>query len=337
MKSSEESSWTGRPLVEDPPQRGASATSQRRCLVCDEPMVREASWVFRCGACNFMISTLSPSAGRGVAGLEPLRLRNFETVLDRIAELLPAGGSELQRCGGVHLLEVGCAKGWFLKCAALRGMRVEGLEPDIEDTALIRDLNVRTGSFPEALDQDVRYGIIVFNDVFEHLPDPVQVIAEVERRLEPGGLAVLNLPSSDGVICRAARPLNRLGLTGPYERLWQKGMASPHITYFNPSNLRSFVERHTELQLVYAGSLPTVSRRGLWKRISSASSRATSVALFPLAWCASFGMSLCPSDVQLAIFHKAQSPEGGSEPPSAPSMALGEFPAVPANDQAEPV
>ena len=216
-------------------------------------------------------------------------------------------------------------------------MRAEGLEPDIEDTALVRNLNVRVGSFPEALDPDARYRVIVFNDVFEHLPDPVQAIAEVERRLEPGGLAVLNLPSSDGVICRAARPLNRLGLAGPYERLWQKGMASPHITCFNPGNLRSFVKRHTELQPVYAGALPAVSRRGLWKRISSAYPRATSVALFPLAWCASFGLGLCPSDIQLAIFQKAQSPNGDSEPPSAPSAALGKFRTAFPNDQAEPV
>ena len=336
MKSTGESSRMGPPLAENPLQHGAS-TPQRRCLACDEPMFREASWVFRCGACNFMISTLLPGTGRGVAGLEPLRQRNFEVVLDRIVELLPESGTLLQQGGDVHLLEVGCAQGWFLKCAASRGMRVEGLEPDIEDTALAPDVNVRAGCFPEALNPNARYRIIVFNDVFEHLPDPVQAITEVWSRLEPGGLAVLNLPSSDGVLFRAARPLNRMGLTGPYERLWQKGMASPHLTYFNPDNLRSFVTRHTELRLVYAGRLLAVSRRGLWKRISSASPKLASLALFPLAWCASFALALCRSDIQLAIFQKGQSSEVGSERPHDPSMALRESRNASANHDSGPV
>lgn len=149
-----------------------------------------------------------------------------------------------------------------------------------------------------------RYDAIVFNDVFEHLPDPVSVIVEIERRLDPGGLAVLNLPSSNGVIFRFARGLYRLGVVGPYHRLWQKGLDSPHITYFNPGNLRCFVERHTGLRHVYTGRMAVLTRSGLWDRISSTYSRGTCLVIFLISWLASFVLGLFPSDAVLAVFRK---------------------------------
>ena len=268
------------------------------CLACGAEMRLEDAWVRRCRTCAFMESTLPPGPGRGVAGLRSLRSRNFEIVLDRLDELLPVRGASL--------LEVGCASGWFLDCAAGRGMRVEGIEPepDRRDGGSTSGKSIRTGYFPEALDAGARYDVIVFNDVFEHLPEPEKAIAEVERRLEPGGVAVLNLPSSKGLIFRSARLLNRLGIAAPYERLWQKGMSSPHLTYFGPQNLQTFVERHTALRLAYAGRLSVLSRNGLWHRIASTWPSLPSAVVFPVAWCASFVVDWCPPDILLAIFRK---------------------------------
>ena len=249
-----------------------------------------------------MMSTLQAGSGRGIEGLEAVRALNFETILDRMEELLSATDP--------RLLEVGCAKGWFLERAARRDMRVEGIEPspdpeiDLDDGGFI----VRAGYFPEALREDSGYDAIVFNDVFEHLPDPVAAIVEVERRLVPGGLAVLNLPSSDGAVFRVAHRLRRFGMAGLYRRLWQKGLASPHITYFNPGNLRGFVERHTELRRVHAGRMAVLTREGLWDRIASTWPRAAALVIYPVAWLASFVLDRLPSDAMLAIFRKEPLP-----------------------------
>lgn len=293
--------------------RTPAACSAAACPACGAEMHPQCSWVLRCRNCSFMASTLQPGSGRGVAGLRSLRLRNFETILDRLGELLPLKGASL--------LEVGCAAGWFLECALRRGMLVQGIEPepDLADEASIRGLSIGAGFFPQALDRHSRYNVIVFNDVFEHLPEPADAIAEVERRLEPGGLAVLNLPSSEGVMFRTARLLNRLGIVAPYERLWQKGMDSPHVTYFNSRNLQSFVERRTALRLEYAGRLAALSRHGLWRRISSSWPRATSTVAFPVTWCASFVLDWCPSDIQLVIFRKEAAPVDAEGGPARPS------------------
>ena len=304
--------WVSRNLIFAGPQDTA-ACSGLGCPACGAEMHPEEAWVRRCRGCAFMTSTLPPGPGRGVAGLKSLRTRNFETILDRLEELLPVQG--------VRLLEVGCAKGWFLERAARRGMHVEGIEPepDFRDGGAMPEASIRTGFFPEALDARSRYDVIVFNDVYEHLSEPEKAIAEVERRLEPGGLVILNLPSSTGVIFRTARLLNRLGFVAPYERLWQKGMDSPHVTYFNPHNLRAFVERHTSLRPVYTGRLSALSRHGLWRRIDSTWSPFTSVAVFPIAWCASFVLDWCPPDILLAMFRKEVTPVGVEGNPTRPS------------------
>ena len=254
-----------------------------------------------------MVSNLPAAGGRGVLGLKSLRMRNFQIMLDQLIPLLPHPNATL--------LEVGCAEGWFLQCAADRGLRAEGIEPDPGRTESGggSSLKVRSGYFPQALEAGARYDAIVFNDVFEHLPDPREAIAEVDQRLVPGGVAVLNLPSSDGLVFTVARLLHSLGVSKPYERLWQKGMESPHITYFNPRNLRRFVERNTNLRYVAGQRLAAFTRRGLWRRIASTYSIGMSAVIFAIAWPASFLLDLFPSDAELLIFAKGPGAPAASE------------------------
>ena len=270
----------------------------QECPACGGETGPACSWARRCDACAFMMSTLPAGSGRGVEGLEAVRALNYETILYKIEQLLAAPHP--------RLLEVGCGKGWFIERAAARGMHVEGIEPALDPgiDVNVQTLNIRSGYFPQALSEHASYDAIVFNDVFEHLPDPVSAIIEVERRLDPGGLAVLNLPSSDGVIFRFAHRLYRLGVAGPYHRLWQKGLDSPHITYFNPGNLRCFVERHTRLRHVHAGRMVVLTRSGLWDRICSVYSRRTGLVIFVISWLASFVLGWFPSDTVLVVFRK---------------------------------
>ena len=268
------------------------------CLACGDQMRAAEPWVWRCRSCSFMMSTLQAGAGRGVSGLKPLRLQNFEKILDVIEQCTPR--RELR------LLEVGSAEGWFLERAIERRIQVEGVEPTLEPSSFAdaERLNIRVGYFPDALDADDCFDCIVFNDVFEHFPDPVLAIKEVERRLNAGGLVVLNLPSSKGFVFRSARILYRFGISGPYERLWQKGMDSPHITYYCSLNLKRFVERHTRLRHLHTVRLLTLTREGLWRRLSSTYSTLVSAALTAIVWPASFVLRWFPPDAELVVFER---------------------------------
>src|ERR1700687_792768 len=242
------------------------------CFVCNMHMhPLRHNWCFRCSACGFLASNLSPHIGDGQVAdvideeqreiaLISLRKNNFERILNRVDSMTnPLGRS---------LLEVGCGHGWFLDAAARRGYRVQGVEPDALIGALAsrKGHNVTIGFFPDDLASGTRYDVIAFNDVFEHLPDPRAALTACRERLQPGGLLVLNLPNSGGAFFRIATLLDCLGISGPHERMWQKGLPSPHLSYFHPDALTRLACREGFAE-IYRGTLDSLDRQGLWQRL----------------------------------------------------------------------
>lgn len=244
--------------------------NNKECPVCHAGLVPGLQdWHLKCPACRYESAALEPVINSDPAhemideqaredGLRALRVSNFTTLLERIKS---------ERSSG-RLLEVGCAHGWFLELAQ-QSFEVVGIEPDkaVVEAVSHKGLPVRQGYFPQALDAHERFDVIVFNDVIEHIPDITQVIEQCHRHLNDGGLLVLNLPSSDGVFYRLSKLLARLSLRNPFERLWQKGLPSPHVHYFNRRNLEQLITRHDFVTMT-DGKLPTLSLDGLHARIS---------------------------------------------------------------------
>jgi 2-polyprenyl-3-methyl-5-hydroxy-6-metoxy-1,4-benzoquinol methylase len=266
---------------------------------------------FECDGCGFLASSLEPAIGNDAAhetideprrreALAILRSRNFERVLDRLALL--TGGEPRT------VLDVGCAHGWFLEAAARRGHTATGLEPDpsIADQARSRGLSVISGFFPEGLPGGAHFDVITFNDVLEHLPDPRAAVDACRERLTPGGLLAVTLPSSRGVLFRAARALGALGAHGPMDRLWQRGFPSPHVTYFHPAGLAALMGTRG-FREIHRGSLPSFTRKGLWSRLryDRRSCPAVSAALYvPLLLLAPL-LGIFPPDISFQVFQSA--------------------------------
>jgi SAM-dependent methyltransferase len=289
------------------------AAGRSSCPVCDGVLAATRhDWILRCIDCGFLRSTLVASAGQGAlvidearraGGLEALRRRNFERLLDRLCALAEPRGA--------RLLEIGCAHGWFLEAAARRGFAVMGLEPDaaVAARAVAAGYQVSTGFFPDDVPEGDGFDILVFNDVFEHLAAPVEAAEACRRLLHPGGLLVLNLPSSRGVFYRAAVRLDALGIHGPLERLWQKGFAFPHLSYFEPPQLARLMTRHG-FEECHRSALPSVSLDGLWARLRyDRSSRFAGAALVWLGVVAGAPvLSWLPGDIALQIFRRMRLP-----------------------------
>jgi predicted SAM-dependent methyltransferase len=174
------------------------------------------------------------------------------------------------------------------------------IEPDLGTRHAVDDF------FPDDLPADVRYDVIAFNDVFEHVDDPARVLDACGDRLRPGGLLMINLPSSRGVFFRVASYLDRVAIHGPYQRLWQKGFPSPHRSYFDPEGLARLAQRHGFYQ-VYRDRLDAFQREGLWQRL-----RFDTTA--PLLASAALWLGIClaapllrrlPADISLHIFRRA--------------------------------
>ncbi|MEO6596780.1 MAG: class I SAM-dependent methyltransferase [Planctomycetota bacterium] len=254
----------------EPRSNGAGASELRACPVCQSALVPGLEpWHWLCKQCGYEKAELQPTInarsshklideGDREKGLRDLRVLNFRTLLDEIRREKPSG----------RLLDVGCAHGWFLETAR-SDYEVVGIEPD-EDICKAtqgRGLPVRQGFFPEVLAEGERFDVIVFNDVLEHIPDIQGVLAACRERLHGGGLLVLNLPSSRGSFYRLSKALRRLGVRSHFDRLWQKGLPSPHLHYVNPQNLSTLI-RNSGFDPVREGILSTLRLSGLYTRVS---------------------------------------------------------------------
>lgn len=222
--------------------------SAMKCVVCDSPVEQGLRpWHAQCNNCryeaaSFQVSINEADAHAAIdeaareASLKMLRMENFRDIVQLAREHAAPGAR--------RLLDVGSAHGWFLEAAAPH-FDVLGIEPDaaVGGKAAARGLPVRPGYFPDALAPDETFDVIVFNDVIEHIPDIRGAIAACHARLNPGGILVLNLPNSRGFFYRLSKWLTRAGLPGPFERMWQKSLPSPHLHYFDPANLKALLEK----------------------------------------------------------------------------------------------
>jgi 2-polyprenyl-3-methyl-5-hydroxy-6-metoxy-1,4-benzoquinol methylase len=204
-------------------------------------------------------------------------------------------------------LEVGCAHGWFLDALKSRGFHAIGIEPDSHVASIARASGheVLSGFFPAALAPEARFDVVFFNDVFEHLPDVKEIVGELCQHTVADGWVVVNTPVSDGAVFRTARFLARLGAHGPYQRMWQEGLPSPHLSYFSSENLvRLFTGRGFRLHT--SGSLRSVTAAGLMARIrfDRRINRLLARAYYAVALAAVPLLPLLPPDIRFFAFRK---------------------------------
>ncbi|WP_229632247.1 class I SAM-dependent methyltransferase [Pseudoduganella violaceinigra] len=205
------------------------------------------------------------------------------------------------------LLDVGSAHGWFLETAT-GAFEAVGVEPDeaVAAKCIARGVPVRIGYFPQALADGERFDVIVFNDVIEHIPDIRSALRNCHERLSPNGTLVLNLPSSRGLFYRLSKLFARVGLRGPFDRLWQKGMPSPHVHYFNPVNLTKLVESEG-FELRHNTEMEAVKVEGLWQRLTMFGNVHRVKAALQYV-CIRWGLrpltGLFPSDIIVCIYRK---------------------------------
>jgi SAM-dependent methyltransferase len=290
-----------------------------RCEACDAPLrAGLAPWHRRCPSCGLESSTLTPAIGEGGAAaridedaretaLQPIRDHNFDLLLRWLLGVLPAAaGAAPPR----RLLDVGCAHGWFAAKAAAAGFDVLGIEPDaaIAARAEARGVRVRAGYFPDALEAGESFDAIVFNDVLEHVPGVVDAMRACRDRLGDGGLLVVNAPDRRGPFYRMAALLWRAGVRGPFERMWQKDMPSPHLYYFDDASMAQAAAA-AGLRVRATRRLPALALRGLYARIRFDRSLSAPAAL--LLYAGSLALlpvlRLLPSDISVWFLEPGRS------------------------------
>ncbi|GMO29890.1 MAG: hypothetical protein Ta2B_10820 [Termitinemataceae bacterium] len=245
-----------------------------------------------------MMSLEQPGAGAEVIGIDDVREKNFT----RICNILKTNFPEIKT-----ILDVGCSRGIFLRIGKTEGFTVTGLEPDktITESTKLDGFEVLTGFFPDAKElSDKKYDAIIFNDSMEHIPDLSKIIRGIKQHLNKNGVAIVNIPTSRGLVFTISSFLNKIGIHTMYDREWQTGFASPHIHYFNEDNLELLFENNG-FERKYNTRLLYYTINGLWKRLICKSSFFVSIFSW-LIMVILYPLFVLKSDCFVSFFTKAE-------------------------------
>jgi SAM-dependent methyltransferase len=180
------------------------------CPVCGADSARRVAregplGIVRCGACRLLYVTprlAEPQAhyhGERDAVLRkygPIlrgekahnRDPNYEQELAVLRREKPTG----------RLLDVGTHCGFFLRKARGMGWTLTGVEPSPIGARLAREfygLDVREATLEGARFPDRSFDLVTMVDVFEHVGEPLEVLAEVRRVLRDDGLLFVKVPN----------------------------------------------------------------------------------------------------------------------------------------------
>jgi SAM-dependent methyltransferase len=204
--------------------------------------------ILRCRACRFGFRALRPAEEELFTLYRQLdpevyekesrgRIKTAKRHL-RIVQRYVAGG---------RVLDVGCASGAFLDCAADAGWSVVGVEPaEFLCHKAKQLLHGRGEVFCVPLQQaDLpasSFDVVTLWDVLEHVPDPLRFMQHCAKLLKPAGYLFANVPDLDSVQARI------LGERWPL-------LLAEHLNYFNRQSL-SLCGNLAQLRLVAFGRRP---------------------------------------------------------------------------------
>lgn len=194
----------------------------------------------RCNNCDLIYQNPQPTREE-LGQFYPDEYSLYQTAesLTRVAELSQQHAMS-RRCQRVMrhaptpgvILDVGCATGEFLQAMRELGWQAVGIELSDYAAGYAREragLDVRTGTLEEAAFAQDSFDVVTLWDVFEHVLNPQETLAEIARVLKPGGLVVIHTPNPS---CLEAR------LFGSSWIGWERPR---HLHLFAPDVLRHYL------------------------------------------------------------------------------------------------
>ena len=219
------------------------------CPVCGSPLKLKFKLrfnVYQCANCGLLHSDAEfehsfqsdlESESRDI-GLKQLRLKNFATIIKEL---------KAEKNGKLTGLEIGSGNGWWLETCKANDIKCTGIEPEhiYENYHKENKLDVVYGFYPDVSPQkEGGYDFIIFNDVFEHIPDINSLVESLKKDLANDGILIINIPMSTGFFYKMAVRMHKLGMNSSLTRMWQFNFHSPHMNYFDESNMKMLLDNH---------------------------------------------------------------------------------------------
>jgi len=207
----------------------------------------ETVWFRRCASCGFTQPERLPSLAGFFDRLydqlwSPDWVRQeFESEYkDLIFRTILAGLAGRQMAGR-RLLDIGAHAGRFMHLARVAGWEPEGIELNPRTAAFAA---TRTGLPVHSVNVDQlvlagrSYGAVTLIDVLEHVPHPLALLSRIYDALEPGGWAVIKVPSAPA---QRQKENMRARLRKGYRPRLADNLV--HVNHFSPASLRRALQR----------------------------------------------------------------------------------------------
>ncbi len=237
-----------------------------RCYVCDSDRLTPR-WVIdgfnivRCDVCSLVfvrdrltLDELGEFYAReeiadNFVYTDPANLPNLNYYFLKLRDLIGRYKS------GGRILDLGCSSGAFLD--VMDGWERHGIEfsgPYADKAIAKYGRNIHCGTLDDYPCEDNYFDVITLQDVFDHVPDPLQALRACRRILKPHGLIVIKVHN---ISCLYAKVTGRrfYALLPPF-----------HLSYFNRHSLGEALTRtgFGGAQVLYIGhllSLKTIAYR----------------------------------------------------------------------------
>lgn len=136
---------------------------------------------------------------------------------------------------GDTVLDYGCGAGVSLLEIAELGGKPYGVEtdPNVEPIAEYYGLPIHVGQLSEIVFRNVKFDLIVLNQVIEHVPDPGQLINMLIARLNVNGKMVLSFPNTASFYRRL------------FGRAWINWHIPYHLHHYNRRSFEKFAASNT--------------------------------------------------------------------------------------------
>lgn len=198
--------------------------------------VRGTQRIVRCRHCGMMyenprfdeetiLQSYRSAQEEGHDSQYDMRVLSFFRTLNSLAPSLPPRGA--------RVLDIGCAGGAFLEAAARFGFVAGGIEPCLQlaDQGIRRGLNIMPGTLATAGLPPSSFDLICLWDVIEHLAEPSQALAILQKLIKPHGIVLINYPDIGTNMAKLAGSM-----------FWW--FLSSHLHYFSRKTMSLFLEKN---------------------------------------------------------------------------------------------
>jgi 2-polyprenyl-3-methyl-5-hydroxy-6-metoxy-1,4-benzoquinol methylase len=135
---------------------------------------------------------------------------------------------------GERMLDIGCGSGLSLLEARALGAEALGIEADqnVQPIAVKLGLMVHQGNLGDYPFPELKFDLVVLNQVIEHLPRPDLTLDLIRERLAPGGRVLVVFPNINSLSCRL------------FGKNWINWHIPYHLHHFNIRTFSMLAKNH---------------------------------------------------------------------------------------------